>query len=169
LSEIAGAVRHASLSGDLVELGAVWQGTEAEFLGLFSESRGLGFVDLVLIKEGKRAFLYSENYMSRQYAEAAGRAASANTLELIAEAVRYDSTTYPRPTPSDTFACKPYGLSAAATATALAEMSCDPRYADIKLTRASNGSLFLFSSDRLSPSHAASLAEWLAVGQFENP
>jgi hypothetical protein len=40
---------------------------------------------------------------------------------------------------------------------------------DIRRLRASDGSVFLFSTNHLDPSYAASLAEWLAVGRLQNP
>ena len=90
-------------------------------------------------------------------------------LRLIAETVRSDSATYPRPTPVDAFAMEAFRLPAEAVTAAVEQLAADKRYEDIKPVRASDGSLFLFSTKSLEPAHARSLAEWTAVKQFENP
>jgi hypothetical protein len=52
---------------------------------------------------------------------------------------------------------------------AIERMQGDENYEDIRLARASNGDLFLFSLKHLSRAQAEAMAEWLAVGQQENP
>jgi hypothetical protein len=125
--------------------------------------------DLAIVYEGRHAYLYSTRHMTRQYAEMAARIAEGNILRLIAEAVRADSATYPRPTPVGTFVERPFGLAADQITLALAHMLTDPCFDDIHRVTASDGTLFLFSTRHLEPAHAASLAEWLAVGRSNNP
>ena len=125
--------------------------------------------DLAIVSEGQRAYLYSTRYMTRQYAEAAARVAEGDIPRLIAETVRADSAMYPRPTPIAIFAEQPFGLAGDQVAMALERMLADPGFNDIRRVTASDGTVFLFSTRHLEPAHAASLAEWLAVGRANNP
>jgi hypothetical protein len=45
---------------------------------------------------------------------------------------------------------------------------CD-EFNDIRQTTTSSHTIFLYSTLHLEPDHATMLAEWLDVGQFENP
>jgi hypothetical protein len=159
-------VRKAACAGELVRADEVYPGGEAEFAALIAAS---GASDLAWIHESDKAYLYSDHHMTRAYAEAAALGASGNPLRMISATVRSDSVTYPRPTPVETFYGKPFCLSAEEVAAAVARMHMDSRYADITAARASNGAEFLFSSDHMSCDQAASMAEWLAVGQDNNP
>ena len=125
--------------------------------------------DLSIVHEGQCAYLYSTRFMTRQYAETAARVAEGDIPRLIAEAVRADSATYPRPTPIETFAERPFGLASDQVTLALERMLADPGFGDIRRITASDGTVFLFSARHLEPAHAASLAEWLAVGRSDNP
>jgi hypothetical protein len=160
LDEIADKVRQASREGRILSLSEVWSGTDEEFAA---------FGDIVLIREGPVCYLYSSDYMSRRYAETAVGVASGDACRMIAETVRSESATYPRPTPVDAFARNPYNLSMDQVTAALQVMSGDDAYADIRPVSASDGTLFLFSSSHMNPGLAASLAERIAVGQYENP
>ncbi len=90
-------------------------------------------------------------------------------LAQLAEAVRRDSSAYPRPTPVDAWRDAPFGLSDAGLDAALARLRADPACEDIREVAASDGSRFLYSSRHMSEAVAASRAEWIAVGQRQNP
>ena len=160
MESFATRVREASSSGTLLPL------DQEEMLEL---ARRHGFDDINLIREGERMFAYSERHMTRRYAELAVRAGSADLLRAVAETVRSDSATYPRPTPVATFSEKPFRMSPEQINAALEALATDLLYRDIQLVSASDRSRFLFSSRHLDAAHAASLAEWLAVGRFTNP
>jgi len=132
-------------------------------------ARARGFNDLALIHEEGRTYAYSEQHMTRAYAELAARAGSEDVLHAIAETVRSDSATYPRPTPVSAFCAKPFRFAPEQLETALLQLAAHPKYEDIQLVSASDGSRYLFSSNHLAAAHAASLAEWLSVGRFQNP
>jgi hypothetical protein len=153
----------------VVRLDQVWGGTEDEFLKSIRTDAVLGFEDIALIRDFGRAYLYSERHMTGQYAEAAARAQCEDVRHVIAETVRADSVTYPRPTSVEAFTEPPFLLSRKALTAVIDGISGDPKYADIRPLRASDGSLFLFSSDHLDPAYAESLAEWIAVGSLKNP
>jgi hypothetical protein len=48
-------------------------------------------------------------------------------------------------------------------------MQGEKEYLDIASTTTSSSRVFLYSTLHLEPDHAEMLAEWLDVGQFENP
>jgi hypothetical protein len=159
LAALLERVRQASRDGAVLRLDEVWR----------EEAEPGRLEDLAIVHEGRHAYLYSTRHMTRQYAETAARIAEGDITRLIAEAVRADSATYPRPTPVETFAGQPFGLAHDQISQALARMLADPGFYDIHTVTSSNGTLFLFSTRHLEPAHAASLAEWLAVGRSNNP
>jgi hypothetical protein len=48
-------------------------------------------------------------------------------------------------------------------------MAAGEEYKDIERLSTSAGTVFLYSTLHLDPAHASMLAEWIDVGQFENP
>jgi hypothetical protein len=90
-------------------------------------------------------------------------------LQLIAQTVRENSTVYPRPVPLDLFGQPPFDLTEQEILAALEEMGQQEQYNDIVRTMTSIGTIFLFSNRHLDPDHASTLAEWLDVGQANNP
>lgn len=158
--QTAEKIRAASRAGRL--LSAVEAGMDC--------SRELvGFEDIVRLQREEGCYFYSSRFMSRSFAETAARIASGDPVRIVAESVRCDSATYPRPTPAGMFTAPPFCLAADEVQAALAAMACDDRYADVRTVRASDGSLFLFSAEYLDPDRAAAMAERFAVGQFDNP
>ena len=169
LAGLAEKVRAASRAGVLVLLDDVWPGGE-EVLAARAESEwAVGFPDVTVIREGEKTYLFSERHMTRSYAEAAAQGASGDPMRIIAATVRSDSTVYPRPTQVAAFYDPPFLLSKTEVAAAIGRMRKDTQYADIRSVHASDGSEFLFSSNHLSCDQAAAMAEWTAVGRFDNP
>ena len=166
---LAERVRKTSQGGKVLPLDEVWQGTEGDFIQWTQSQAVAGVNDVVLIRERERSYLYSERYMTRPYAEAAACAGCRDICYAIAQTVRTDSRTYPRPTPLAVFSEAPFLFSREALARALQEISEDPKYADILRVQASDGSAYLFSAVHMDPAHARSLTEWIAVGHLKNP
>jgi len=169
LAALADAVRQASLAGEVVGLYEIWEGGEEVYNSLIASPLGADVADIQLIRDGGEIFLFSDRHMTRAYAEAAVRAATGDHPRILAETVRSDSKTYPRPTPIRTFLAAPYLLSIEDVIAAAERMRVDARYADISFARASNGDLFLFSTNHMNRDQAEAMAERLAVGQFDNP
>jgi hypothetical protein len=111
---------------------------------------------------------YSLQYMSEAYAKILLRK-EGNPLMLIAEIVRENSALYPRPIPMDTFKNSPFELTQEEILACLQKISGQEDYQDIARTTTSAGTVFLYSSRHLDQGYASMLAEWLDVGQFNNP
>jgi hypothetical protein len=90
-------------------------------------------------------------------------------LLLLAETVRENSRIYPRPIPLDAFKDHPFNLTEEEILACLQQMTETDHYKDIQRTATSIGTVFLYSTLHLDPGHARMLAEWLDVGQFNNP
>jgi hypothetical protein len=113
-------------------------------------------------------YYYSAQSLSETYAGILVRK-SENPLWLIAEVVRENSQLYPRPVPVDSFREPPFGLTREEIVECLTTMREQREYQDIAQTITSVGTLFLYSTQHLEPDHAFTLAEWLDVGQVNNP
>jgi hypothetical protein len=111
---------------------------------------------------------YSSHCMSETYVRILLRKKE-NPLMLIAEIVRENSASYPRPVPLDAFKNSPFELTQEEILACLKEMSDQKDYQDIAQTKTSAGTVFLYSDIHLDSGYASMLAEWLDVGQFNNP
>lgn len=109
---------------------------------------------------------YSTFSMSEAYA---GMLVRRNEHSLIAEIVRENSEMYPRPVPLSIFSGPPFELSDEEIADCMEKMAEDEAFQDIGRTTTSIGTTFLYSNQSLDTAHAAALAEWLDVGQMNNP
>ncbi|HHW13889.1 MAG TPA: hypothetical protein GXX28_03015 [Firmicutes bacterium] len=179
LQAVAEEVRRASREARLLPLAEVAQQFAPEEPGRLGELLDVGAwpedlvgsrpADLRVVSAGDRNYLYSEAFMTQRYAETAALIMAGDRLRLIAATVRYDSATYPRPTPAAVFTGDPYHLTAEELKAAVSALAGEEQYSDIQTVRASDGSLYLFSTAHLSRDHAQALAEWEAVGQFLSP
>jgi hypothetical protein len=88
---------------------------------------------------------------------------------LIAEVIRQNSASYPRPVPLDMFTNPPFDLTREQVVDCLERMTVEEDYRDIASTTTSASTIFLYSTLHLEPEHASMLAEWFDVGQLENP
>lgn len=169
LAAAAEAVRKASQDGKVVRLSEISQsdGTEGRILADALENPE--FADIKPIPDGEEVFLYSDLFMTHSYAAASVRAASGDHCRILAETIRSESAVYPRPTPLTAFLGAPFFLSPEEVKAAAEKMCGDAQYGDICSARASNGDVFFFSLNHLDRARAEPMAEWLAVGQFENP
>jgi hypothetical protein len=111
---------------------------------------------------------YSVQSLSETYAGILMRK-SESPLCQIAEVVRENSRVYPRPTPVDSFRESPFGLTREELVACLTAMREQTEYQDIAQTITSAGTSFLYSTQHLETDHAFALAEWLDVGQVNNP
>jgi hypothetical protein len=114
------------------------------------------------------SFCYSSLFMSEPYARILLRKKE-GAADLIANTVREDSDRYPRPTPLDIFKEAPFDLNQEELFSCLEGMSNREEFQDIGQVSTSMGHVFLYSSRYLDRDYALMLAEWIDVGQFENP
>ena len=118
-------------------------------------------------QRGERRY-YSTQFMTDMYAGLLVRR-EGDPLQLIAEIVRENSSLYPRPFPVGGFERPPFGMSREEIGQCLAQMAGLDAYQDIAQTTTSAGNSFLYSKAHLDPDYAATLAEWIDVGQHDNP
>jgi hypothetical protein len=71
--------------------------------------------------------------------------------------------------PLDIFRESPFDLTQEEILDCLKKMAEQGEYQDITQTTTSIGTIFLYSTQHLEPDYASSLAEWLDVGQANNP
>ena len=117
--------------------------------------------------DGARHY-YSSQFMTRAYALILLQN-QGDPLHLIASIVRENSALYPRPVPLDIFTQPPFAPGREEVLNDLERMAAEEKYQDIMSTKTSASRVFLYSTLHLEPEHASMLAEWLDVGQFENP
>ena len=111
---------------------------------------------------------YSSLHMTQPYARILLQK-QGDPLQLIAGIVRQNSAVYPRPVPLDIFTQHPFDLNLDQVSHLLEQMEEGVEYRDIVSTATSTSRVFLYSTLHLEPDYASMLAEWLDVGQFENP
>jgi hypothetical protein len=125
--------------------------------------------DLVAVEgaAGERR-VYSSQFMTNTYAGLLLRK-EGEPLHLIAETVRENSALYPRPLPLGAFEQPPFSLTREEILDGLKRMAADDAYRDIARTRTSAGNEYLYSTAHMEADYARSLAEWIDVGQYDNP
>jgi hypothetical protein len=125
--------------------------------------------DLVKLQApGEEPFFFSSRHMTEPYARILlGK--EADPMLLIAEVVRENSAIYPRPVPLRMFQQTPFDLTEDEIQSCLERMAGQEETQDIRQTTTSIGTVFLFSIRHLDPDYGSMLAEWLDVGQANNP
>jgi len=114
-------------------------------------------------------FFYSATEMTDKYANILMSVNNKNFLKLIADTVRYESKTYPRPTRLSLFTLRPYNIKENVLLGLLSSLNSKSEYADLKYTEASNGVKFIYSEEYMTARYANTLAEWDEVLQKEIP
>jgi hypothetical protein len=141
---------------------------EEEFTSLLKSALGVN-EDLheLAVGNGPRHF-YSSLFMTGAYAMILLQK-QGDPLRLIAQTVRHHSADYTRPVPLDLFTQPPFDLTRQEVLNDLERMEAMEEFRDIAMTMTSASSVFLYSTLYLEPGHASMLAEWIDVGQFDNP
>ena len=121
----------------------------------------------ILSRDGSRCY-YSALFMTEAYAGMLLKKGE-DLLGLIADLVRENAAQYPRPTSIDFFRGSPFEMSQEEILACLQHMAAGEEYKDIERLSTSAGTVFLYSTRHLDPAHASMLAEWIDVGQFDNP
>ena len=111
---------------------------------------------------------YSSRHMTGAYAQLLLHKRG-DPLRLLAETVRHQSRDCRRPVPLDIFTGPPFAMTGDGIRTYLEAMSRTAGYDDIAVLSTSLDGVYLYSTAYLDKDHAQMLAEWLDVGQLQNP
>ena len=125
--------------------------------------------DISLVRSASGdSFYFSDRFMTCSYANLLALR-EAGFLQMMAEVIREHSRIYPRPVPLSLFESSPFNLSGEQAGAGLKEMKESKLYSDIAQITTSVGNIFAYSTSHLDHRYAAMLAEWIDVGQAENP
>jgi hypothetical protein len=124
--------------------------------------------DIRILHGGERSYMYSTRYMTDNYANWAFLALEDDVARTLVECVREESRVYPRPMFAKSLQNPPFSLSEEAITEAFDSVVASGLFPDIQTTVASNGDVYYFSTEHLSPTYAAALAEYSSVGSVYN-
>jgi hypothetical protein len=125
--------------------------------------------DIKLMRGVRDVYYFSDLHITEKYAKHLFRLLERDPVRLVADTVRDESRSYPRPTAVSLFLEAPFNMSPEEFEAVLTEIAGNPDTADIGKITASNGALYLYSTQFLTAAHAESLAEWIEVEQWKNP
>lgn len=119
--------------------------------------------DIVALVGQHSYYLYSNEHMTDAYARWSFLAAEDDRVLTFVECVRDESRTYPRPMGATALTNEPFNFQPAEVAELWETVRESGAHPDIDTVTASNGDVYYFSTEYLSPAYAASLAEWNSV------
>uniref|UniRef100_A0A7C9NRS0 Uncharacterized protein n=1 Tax=Muribaculaceae bacterium Z82 TaxID=2304548 RepID=A0A7C9NRS0_9BACT len=129
----------------------------------FADCRGIR-----LLMGAHSYYLYDEAAMTDTYARWAFLAAEDDPVATFLECVRDESRIYPRPLARVNLENPPFRMDAETAETAY-RTACDQgRADDVQRIEATNGAVYFYSTDYLSPARAQSLAQYDAVERAFN-
>lgn len=171
---MADFIRQSSANGQLVAhelfLQPPYSMEEAALAPLLETLReGLAGDDIAWVQGSQDEYFYSTQTMTANYADMCVQVVEKDICRAIAQAVRFDCQTYPRPYKVAMLEQSPYGFAPQQIDAALAAIETHPDYADIRTVASSNDVPYLFSERFMSYGKAYGLCEWLEVEQFQNP
>lgn len=132
-----------------------------------SEARDKNHIAEIIARNGT-VFYYAPHIMSLAYAELI-LTKNEDQIWMMISYIRRNSEKYPQPIPMDVFLNPPFDLTSHEIESNMGKINTDGEYSDISSTETSAGTIFLFSTKYLNNDHAAMLAEWIDVGQANNP
>ena len=119
--------------------------------------------DIVTLVGKHSYYLYSTDRMTDAYARWAFLAREDDRVLTFVECVRDESRKYPRPMEASSLTNEPFKLSAEEIDELWQTVRDSGAYPDLDTLTASNGDVYYFSTNYLTPAYAASLAEWNSV------
>ena len=128
-----------------------------------SDSAELPCDDIVTLVGKHSYYLYSTDRMTDAYARWAFLAREDDRVLTFVECVRDESRKYPRPMEASSLTNEPFKLSAEEIDELWQTVRDSGAYPDLDTLTASNGDVYYFSTNYLTPAYAASLAEWNSV------
>jgi hypothetical protein len=171
---VADFIRQHSASGQLVARSVFllppYSVPEADLSALLDVlGQDANGADITCVQGAEEAYFYSTQTMTANYADMCVQVVENDICRAIAEAVRFDCRTYPRPYKVAMLTQPPYRFESQQIAAALTAMETHPDYADIRTVESSNAEPYLFSERFMSYGKAYGLCEWLEVEQYQNP
>lgn len=127
------------------------------------------FSDIIVYKGKEKIYLYSEKFMTPNYAGIMITAEEKDFFKMIVNTVRQESKIYPRPTSVSLFRKTPFNMSEDDFFEVYNQLKRKEEYKDIQEVRASNNAIYLYSDNFMKKAHARSLAEWIEVESEQNP
>jgi len=177
---VADVIRERSAAGELVAaaelLNLIGDEGTAMPAGEETATPGPGWLDRLidsyedlqrLLGSGGPCY-YSSRHMTGAYARLLLHKRG-DPLRLLAETVRHQSRDCRRPVPLEFFPGPPFAMTGDGIRTYLEAMSRTAAYNDIAMLSTSLDGVYLYSTAYLDKDHAQMLAEWLDVGQLQNP
>lgn len=119
--------------------------------------------NIVALVGAQSYYLYDSSIMTDTYAHWAFLAAEDDRVVTFVDCVREESRVYPRPLAASSLTNPPFNLSDDEVVQVWNVVQESGEYPDIQQTIASNDDVYYYSTEHLSPTYAASLAEWDAV------
>ena len=119
--------------------------------------------DIVTLVGKHSYYLYSTDRMTDAYARWAFLAREDDRVLTFVECVRDESRKYPRPMEASSLTNEPFKLSAEEIDELWQTVRDSGAYPDLETLTTSNGDVYYFSTNYLTPAYAASLAEWNSV------
>lgn len=120
--------------------------------------------DDIVVLVGKHSYyLYSKAFMTDAYARWAFLASEDDRVLTFVECVRDESRKYPRPMEASSLLNPPFKMTFEEVEELWRAVRDSGAYPDLNTLTASNGDVYYFSTDYLTPTYAASLAEWNSV------
>lgn len=176
IAETAAIIRQESKAGRLIEEAVIMQRPAGQ--DNFSQSAEPEIIlkktideneDIhKLVAENGSSYYFSTRFMTEVYADILLKK-QGDSLKLIADFVRQTAADYLRPVPLDTFLQSPFDFTYDEILKIVEKMENMSAFQDIKRTATSTSREFLYSANTLEPLHASMQAEWIDVGQSENP
>lgn len=114
------------------------------------------------------AYLYSETYLTNNYANLLARVESKDPCTAVAETVREESRIFPRPTKVELFYAPVFQIDPGQMETVVENTLRRPEFADIRKIVATTGAIYLFSDKYMEPGQAETLVRWEEVDKYRN-
>lgn len=127
------------------------------------------FEDIVEMVGQKSRYYYSTKSMSANYAKMLMLVEEKDRCTMIAEVVRFECVTYPRPYAVEMLQHAPFFISKDEVHVAVTALGKTKGCEDILSVQASNDALYLYSNKHMTQGMARGLCEWIEVEQFANP
>lgn len=125
--------------------------------------------DIIELVGNKNRYYYSVTAISSNFAKMLMLVEEQDYCATIAEMVRFECSTYPRPYAIEMLKYAPFFMTQVQIDVALTVLQHQQECKDILPVMASNDALYLYSSKHMSQAMAQGLCEWIEVEQFDNP